>query len=233
MRIGVVLLCLVVLHCRSSEPTPTQQAQPQPVPPGGQRVVLLMHGHGAARDDLRSLAARLHQLAPKVRFELPGAPHDYGRGASWYPPFESATPQEAEQLTLELRAQARQVVFEYLDRLKAEGVPEGAIFVGGFSQGATVALDVVLSERGAHLGGLISLSGGALDLDPSGLGHHAPLRAFVSHGGADQRLPQSKSLALVRALQQGGHTVRWVPFGGGHSIPPEVVQALGQFLADP
>lgn len=229
LRLGIALVCLALLQCRSTEPAP----KPKPAAPVRQRVVLLMHGHGAARDDLLPLSQRLQQLAPKVRFELPGAPHDYGRGASWYPPFESAKPEEAEQLTLELRAQARQVVFDFIDRLAAEGVRESDIYVGGFSQGATVALDVVSSQRGAHLGGLISLSGGALDLDLGGLARRAPLRAFVSHGSADPRLPQRKSLQLVRALQQEGHSVRWVPFGGGHSIPPEVVQALGQFLAEP
>jgi predicted esterase len=189
-----------------------------------------MHGRGAPKDDLQSLADELSQAAPGTRFILPAGPHPLGRGRTWYPHFTESTQEAVDRHLLQLRAQARGVVMDIVRDLRAQGIPDERIYVGGFSQGATVALDVVLSPEGSQLGGLISLSGGALELDFAPLKRRALLHAFVSHGRSDPVINNRFSQSLVAALKQGGHEVQLVEFDDGHAIPATVRHALGLFL---
>ncbi|MCH8189089.1 MAG: hypothetical protein IIB66_10430, partial [Proteobacteria bacterium] len=94
----------------------------------------------------------------------------------------------------------------------SDGVSPDQIYVGGFSQGATVALDVVLEDE--RYGALVSMSGGSLQLDLEPLSERSPLRAFVSHGKSDSVLNISKSRAIVAALKAGQHPVEFVEFDG-------------------
>ncbi|HTM46184.1 MAG TPA: hypothetical protein VL137_14590, partial [Polyangiaceae bacterium] len=171
-----------------------------------------MHGRGAPKDDLQSLADELSQAAPGTRFILPAGPHPLGRGRTWYPHFTESTQEAVDRHLLQLRAQARGVVMDIVRDLRAQGIPDERIYVGGFSQGATVALDVVLSPEGSQLGGLISLSGGALELDFAPLKRRALLHAFVSHGRSDPVINNRFSQSLVAALKLGGHEVQLVEF---------------------
>lgn len=203
------------------------EAAPPPKRPDSGRVVILMHGRGADPKDLERLVNELGKAAPKVKFILPPGPLHFGGGLAWYPRSDVATPAEMEQA----RVAARGVVMKFVEQLRGQGVTDQEIYLGGFSQGASVALDVVLSEEGTKLGGLISLSGGALALDLSRLRRRAPLRAFVSHGTADPVLDFATSQQLAEALEQSHHSVRFVQFDGGHTIAPVVRQELGTFLA--
>lgn len=186
-----------------------------------------MHGRGASANDLQPLADQLSKVAPKVKFILPAGPLTFGRGLAWYPRANETAPAEMDQA----RTRARGLVLDAVKQLRKEGFDDSQLLVGGFSQGATVALDVVLSPEGARLGGLISLSGGVLELDLLRLQRRAKLRAFVSHGTADPVLEFSTSKGLVAALQQNHHPVQFVEFDGAHTIPAIVREQLGAFLA--
>lgn len=185
-----------------------------------------MHGRGAAADDLQPLADELGKAAPKVKFMLPAAPLPFGRGLAWYPRATDVSPAEFDLA----RMNARTIVMDIVKRLRTEGVRDEQIYVGGFSQGASVAADLILSDEGARLGGLVSLSGGVFDLDLTKLQQRAKLRAFVSHGTADTVLDSLRSKQLATALEQNQNSVRFVEFDGGHAIPPTVRQQLGAFL---
>jgi phospholipase/carboxylesterase len=191
------------------------------------RAVILMHGRGAAANDLQPLADQLSKVAPKVKFILPAGPLTFGPGLAWYPRASETGPAELDQA----RTHARSVVMAAVEQLRKEGFDDSQLWVGGFSQGASVALDLVLSPEGARLGGLISLSGGVLELDLLRLQRRAKLRAFVSHGTADPVLDISTSKRLVSALEQYRHQVQFVQFEGAHTIPPIVREQLAAFLA--
>jgi phospholipase/carboxylesterase len=215
-------LCGVVLcGCETAAPPPV----PKPVVSG--HAVILMHGRGASADDLQPLADQLSTSAPKVKFVLPAGPLRFGPGLAWYP----RTSDTASAAMDQARVRARGVVMDAVKQLRKEGFDDPQIYVGGFSQGATLALDMVLSPEGSRLGGLISLSGGVLELDLSQLQRRAKLRAFVSHGTADSVLDISTSQRLVAALQQYQHPVQFVEFDGAHTIPTIVRERLGAFLA--
>jgi len=195
-------------------------------------VLILLHGHGASKSDLEPLAEELAAAAAGWSFVLPNAPQRVGiTGRSWFPRI-SAESHSALQLKVdEIRAEAREVVFEILEDLAADGVARNRIYVGGFSQGATVALDVVASEQGGNdVGGLVSLSGGAFDVDLESLRDRAQMRDFVSHGRGDQVLSVVKSRRLSELLEKNGHEVVFIEFAGGHQIPREVIESLIEFL---
>jgi phospholipase/carboxylesterase len=53
----------------------------------------------------------------------------------------------------------------------------------------------------------------------------------MSHGREDPLLPFAAAAGLRDALTTGGMVVEWVPFRGGHGIPPIVMDGVGGFLS--
>jgi phospholipase/carboxylesterase len=92
------------------------------------------------------------------------------------------------------------------------------IAVGGFSDGATYALRLGLTN-GDLFGAVMALSpGGALAENAVG-----KPRVFIAHGTVDRVLPISRtSDAIVRELRSTGYRVTYRRFRGGHQVLPEV-----------
>jgi phospholipase/carboxylesterase len=107
----------------------------------------------------------------------------------------------------------------------------GPLVLGGFSQGAMMALDVAL-QRDSKPAGLILMSGTLLAESVWGprFSRLAGLPVLMSHGRHDQLLPFSASEALRDKLRAAGANVEWIEFAGGHEIPPVVVDAASTFL---
>ena len=212
----------------TSEPPPVIVG---PKPIAAQQVVVMLHGFGAPQTDLRGLAQELRSVAPDISFILPAGPHSAGMGRAWYPNFRASSEKEYAAELRAYRAEAREVVMDIVDDLVDDGYPPGSIYVGGFSQGGFVALDVILTERGAsELGGLIFLSGNSKFLDFSQLAGRQQIRAFVSHGTSDEVIGVTGTDRLVEALKAGGHETTYVRFKGGHRIHTEVRQGLATFI---
>lgn len=103
------------------------------------------------------------------------------------------------------------------------------IAIGGFSDGASYALSVGMTN-----GGLFSH---VLAFSP---GFMAPTRSegsprvFITHGTADRVLPIERcSRKMARRLEQGGFDLVYYEFEGGHVIPEEMVElAFRWFLED-
>jgi phospholipase/carboxylesterase len=58
----------------------------------------------------------------------------------------------------------------------------------------------------------------------------AGVPVLMSHGRSDQLLPFSAAETLRDKLRGAGATVEWVPFAGGHEIPPVVIDSASKFL---
>jgi phospholipase/carboxylesterase len=249
-----LLLPLAAVSCRSGErPTPAADTKSAPAPAPaavelevalvtpmrgdeqGGIVVVLLHGFGAAGDDLVPLARSLAR--PRVRFIVPAAPLSLPDGGrAWWridaperPRYvtDDATPPRAGNSELDVARSAVQAVLRRAQQLYA---PE-QLFIAGFSQGAMLSLDVALAgappvERVAVLSGAL-LTDAAARLDTHGVPR--PL-LFISHGQEDQRLPFSGAERMKAVLEQHGLSVTWQPFHGGHEIPASVRAALQSFL---
>jgi phospholipase/carboxylesterase len=200
---------------------------------GGVAVVLL-HGYGAAGDDLASLAERLAR--PGSRFIVPAAPLPQGSGRAWWRIEDRRPPHawdEQPPSGFEPNPQvssARRQVQQLLRDVKARYAPERLV-LAGFSQGAMLSLDVALQAEpavdrvGVLSGVMLADSLAALQAQ------RAPKTSFfVSHGRQDPVLPFAGAERACQMLEHHGYAVQFHPFDGRHQIPGEVTAALGDFI---
>ncbi len=211
---------------------------------GGGRgpVVVLLHGFGAPGDNLASLW-RVLRAPPETRFAFPEAPLSLaslgmpGACAWWMIDMmrlqRMRTPAEVEQMMAEVPAglaAAREKVVAMLDGVDGALRPSKMV-LGGFSQGAMLSVDVALrTER--PLAGVVVMSGALIaEAEWTSLAaKRSGLPVLQSHGTQDPILPFVAGERLAQMLKGAGLAHTWVPFRGEHAIPPQVVEAVGQFL---
>lgn len=220
-------------------------------------LVVLLHGFGASGRDLVPLAQFLPS-PPGTRFAFPAAPLSLGGGfdlsmgdfglmdsrAWWMIDLErmqrrllGASHGDYTALTQDIPdglAAAREQLGKALDELEqALNVPPGKLVLGGFSQGAMLALDVALrTER--PLAGLLLMSG-ALICEKEWVPLMAAaarrgLAVMQSHGRQDPLLPFVVAEQLRDHLRTAGLALDFCPFSGGHEIPPPVLKAAGALI---
>jgi phospholipase/carboxylesterase len=125
---------------------------------------------------------------------------------------------------------ARDALVRLVDHVRRTW-PERPIFLGGFSQGAILSLDMVV-RTGFRPAGLVLLSGGRVDapaLSPL-LGELRGIPIFQSHGRKDRELSFAAADSLRNELVTAGAEVHWWPFDGGHEIPLVVLRELKKFI---
>lgn len=95
------------------------------------------------------------------------------------------------------------------------------VAVGGFSDGASYALSIGLSN-GDLFTHIIAFSPGfAAPLEPVG-----QPAVFISHGTHDQVLPIDRtSRRIVPMLRNAGYNVEYLEFDGPHTVPPAITLA--------
>lgn len=208
--------------------------------PTGTPTVVLCHGFGANMHDLAGIAreagsAGCRWIFPQAPAEIPGYPD----GRAWFPRSPGELVQFASGVDFHdlsgldpdgLRASGRELV----ELLSAVGADLTRTVIGGFSQGAMVAVEAALeiAERGLPLpAGLVVLSGSLIAAErwrrraPS----IAPVPILQSHGRSDIVLPFAVAVRLRDLLSAAGATVEFVEFSGGHGVPPEVTARLAAF----
>jgi phospholipase/carboxylesterase len=117
--------------------------------------------------------------------------------------------------------------------LAAIDVPRERLILGGFSQGAMLALELAL--RGSTLPkGLFLLS--STLVDEANVRRLAPnlsgLKVFQSHGEQDPLLPYGAARRLHDILGESGLILRFASFAGGHSLPREALERFQGYLGD-
>jgi predicted esterase len=101
------------------------------------------------------------------------------------------------------------------------------IFLEGFSDGASYALGVGITNPELFRK-VVAFSPGFI---PPVSPQAAKPAIFVSHGTQDQVLPIDRTgRPIVSALQEGGFSVSFVEFDGGHSVPAAVARSAVDFL---
>ena len=109
-------------------------------------------------------------------------------------------------------------------------IDAGRFAVGGFSDGASYALSLGLTN-GDLFTHVIAFSPGFM-APASQVGKP---RCYVSHGTRDTVLPIDQcSRRIVPGLQRAGYAVRYHEFDGPHTVPPDVArEAVGWFAPAP
>ena len=107
-------------------------------------------------------------------------------------------------------------------------VDPGRMAVGGFSDGASYALSLGITN-GDLFTHVLAFSPGFMV--PAG--QRGSPCVFVSHGAHDEVLPIERcSRRIVPQLERAGYDVRYREFEGGHVVPPDVAgEAVDWFTA--
>ena len=213
-----------------------------------QLALVFCHGFGAPGDDLVPLGSEWIRSQPQlavVRMVFPEAPLQlpavYGNGRAWWPlNVEALMERQAtgfglkqlQEDTPDGLPKARRSLLSVVDELARQSrLPVSRVVLGGFSQGAMLALDVALHLEDRPAGAV--LFSGNLVARPEWerrARNRAGLPVFQSHGRQDPLLPFSGAEALQDVLVQARMAVEFLEFDGGHTIPPSVVNRSSQFL---
>jgi predicted esterase len=98
------------------------------------------------------------------------------------------------------------------------------VALAGFSDGASFALGVPVPVEATAL---VAFSPGFFT------GRHGTAPAYVSHGTHDPVLPVGAcGRTVARELAEAGRRVRYHEFGGGHVVPPEIVDEAFAWLVE-
>ena len=173
-------------------------------------LVLLLHGAGGDAAGGMSLLADLADAAGVVLLAIASG------GSTWDVLVDDLGP-DVERAEQALAAAASTVA-----------VDTGRLAVGGFSDGASYALSLGLTN-GDLFGHVLAFSPG-FAAPAAQVGRPA---CFVSHGTRDAVLPIDRcSRRIVPRLRAGGYEVTYREFDGPHEVPVGIAQeALSWFVA--
>jgi thioredoxin 1 len=192
------------------------------------RLLLLLHGYGA---DERDLGGLLGYLDPDGRYAvvLPRGPIAAPPGFSWFD-FGAEDPNEIAVAF----ADALAAVDDLLDAACAEhGFDRAQAVVGGFSQGAGLALALALGPTDRiRPAGVLAMSPfvppGLLQVD---LDAARDVAVLLQHGTADPMIPTKGTRGLAEALVDAGLPVVYGEYPMGHEVSLESVQQGQRWLA--
>lgn len=201
-----------------------------PTEPADGTVLVLLHGRGADRSDMRGLAAQLPRSWTIVVADAPhaAAPWGYGQGRAWYQ-YLGGTRPEPESFRASLAA---------LDELLA-GLPglTGSVprvtALGGFSQGGTLSLAYALTRPG-RVTHTLNFSGFLPDHPDVhvGPGSARGLRIFWGHGFSDPNIPFSFAREGQERLRAAGAELEARDYPIGHWIDPLEIAHAVAFIGD-
>lgn len=169
-------------------------------------AVILLHGRGGSAHDILQLInyldgiSNIHAVAPQAS------------GNSWYP-HRFLAPLEQNEPYL---CDALEVVDDLVSQLIDGGMPSENIFIGGFSQGACLALEY-LNRNPQRFGGVFGLAGGLIG--PEGTawntqGSAGGTPVFIGCAENDPHIPLERVQATAESLTQLGCSVNLHTFAG-------------------
>jgi phospholipase/carboxylesterase len=214
----------------------TGGAQSRKLPTSDAPVLVLLHGFASRPSEWLPISERIGADDPML-FVFPEGPEvttpPQGRvgGRAWWRRDRPRSPRDRSRYAPPGMVAARARVIAFLDQLEAQqGIDSGRVILGGFSQGAVLALDVALHDP-RSLRGLALLSGTIVNERDwfARLSSRRGLPVFVAHSPQDTVLPFVLAQRLRLALVANGWQVTWRSFEGGHAMPAEVIAALGGF----
>ncbi len=210
------------------------------------QLIFLMHGYGAPQDDLVGLAGPLllacfaQGVNPVLIF--PGAPCDLSgpgyEGAAWWPInmarlMEAAATNSFDQMREEVPPgldDARNAVDATLiDVFSKYKCSSANLILGGFSQGAMLAMDVAARGMNDPPAKLALLSGACICESlwiASGTERLKQTESMQSHGRMDPVLPIQTGLFLNNVLQRVCAKTQLIEFDGFHQIPDEAIDGI-------
>jgi phospholipase/carboxylesterase len=187
-------------------------------------TIVVLHGWGANHDDLGDLVPYFN--LPEYQFLFPNGifDHEYSDdGKMWYSFTGAGQLNDRSRIQL---ATSREVLNDWVQSLpESTGIPLDRTWIAGFSQGGAMTLEIGLD---LPVAGLIVMSG-YLHSDIAKPQSDAPPVAIV-HGRQDDVVPIAAARQSRDKLTEWGVKVRYQEFDMGHSIVPEVLDVVKNFV---
>lgn len=203
-------------------------------------TIVIFHGYGASAFDLFPIHEvvttdqKFNWIFANGHLKVPLMPGYTGR--AWFP-IDMAALEEAIR-TKSVRSfsdkdpEGMQVARDSaMLMIQALGVPWDQLILGGFSQGAMLATDLMLRSEISPKG-LMILSGALLNetLWTSLAPKKSNLRFLQTHGEYDQVLSYANAKQLEKMLRNSGLLGEFIGFKGAHEIPQVVIQGISRYL---
>lgn len=175
-------------------------------------VMILLHGRGASADDMLALGETVSEDVACVSLLAPQASERV-----WYPQRFFAPLADNEPYL----SGAFEVISKILRELEAAKLPPDKVLIGGFSQGACLALEYAWRNPRRY-GGIVGLSGaligppGEARAPSSGL-NGTPI--YLGCSDRDAHIPLASVEESARLLAQaGGSVIKTIFPGMGHTV---------------
>jgi phospholipase/carboxylesterase len=198
----------------------------------GPPTIVLLHGYGSRAEDWLQFEERWRFPANtrRIYLQAPLRGPWSGQRGWWWLHLESYVTAEMRMPDLSHAAPGGIKVASQLVRSSIRSEPQPLI-LGGFSQGAMTSAEIAF-QTDQELAGLIMLSGTTVN-EEAWAEHFAGRRRlpiFIAHGRQDHVLPFAIMDRFQQRLKAFGSDVTWLPFEGGHEIPPVVIDGVNAFV---
>jgi predicted esterase len=188
----------------------------------GRAVVILLHGRGAAAENILTLAPEFDR--PALAYLAPSAANN-----TWYPfPFISEIEKNEPYLSSALH-----VIESMVADIERAGTDRSRIVLAGFSQGACLASEFMVRHPG-QWGGLLAFSGGLIGppgqtWDETGSFEGTPM--FLGCSDVDAHIPKTRVEESAAVFVRMGADVlmRLYP-GMGHLVSPDEIEEAQTLL---
>ena len=200
--------------------------------------VIWLHGLGADGHDFAPIVPDLVRPDwPGIRFVFPHAPMravSINNGAvmrAWYNIVSMELDKRADEVGLR---ESMAELDALINRERDRGVPLSRILLAGFSQGGAVVLAHMLRQK-TPVAGVMALStylplGSKNAEELSEAAKNIPV--FMAHGKFDPVVPLGLGEYSLQQLQQLGFTVQFKSYQMQHSVCPEEIRAMGDWLSE-
>lgn len=194
--------------------------------------IIWLHGLGADGNDFVPIA---HELQLPIRYIFPHAPilpvtiNQGMEMRAWFDIYGFSLSDKIDTAGI---ARSVDHITQLIKGELARGVAPEKIILAGFSQGAMIALTTGLTYQ-QPLGGIIALSG-FLPLADQVLKRASPANQktplYVAHGTYDPIVPYALGKSTAELLTQAGYPVTWQSYPIPHSVCPEEVRAIREWI---
>ncbi len=200
--------------------------------------IIWLHGLGADGHDFAPIVPDLVRADwPGIRFVFPHAPMravSINNGAvmrAWYDIVSMELDKRADEVGLR---ESMTELDALINRERDRGIPLSRIILAGFSQGGAVVLAHMLRQV-IPVAGVIGLStylplGNKNAEQLSEAAKTIPV--FMAHGKYDPVIPLGLGEFSRQQLQQLGFTVQFKSYPMQHSVCPEEIHAIGDWLSE-
>ena len=187
------------------------------------KAIIGLHGWTGDEHSLRPVAIGVNLRNAKWYFPRAPYPTDHSVGYSWF--------SGSDEKGWEYKATFN-LMNSLLDRIQAEGFPPGKIYIVGFSQGASLALEYAL-RLPYTLGGIVPIAGfikfpEKLKRSVTLPGRSSP--TLIMHGNQDTIVKPEAGHNTLRFLQELGNPVRLETYPAKHKIPVRALRLIRDFV---